>query len=327
MNFDVSFCSGKAAIEKHTISQYDQEQGLTRSKGIGIFCHYMPIEILQKIILGLMVTILTFNLTQRRHLEHGETKRFATLGLAGLFLVNYIGTIIVLRFSLSSVSLLAPLFLSVLLGVGFRERIFIFHLRCGKCGEPLLLKQILYHDTPVCTSCAAPRSVEDIDWENWIPEQKAVVCYTVADGKVLLIHKKTGLGAGKVNAPGGRIEQGETPIEATVREYIEEVGLTPHNVLKQAELSFIFTDGFSLHCTVFFADSCTGEMIETEEADPFWCDLQDIPYDEMWQDDELWLPPALAGKKQIGRFIFDNDTMLSNDIREVSSFDDSENEN
>ncbi len=281
----------------------------------------MAIEILQKIILALMVIILTFNLTQRRHLEHGEAKRFATLGLAGLLFIPYIGTIIILRFSLSNLSLLAPLLLSMTLGTVFRKKLFIFQLRCSECGSALSLKQVVYEDSAVCRSCSRPKSVDDIDWSSWEPKQRAVVCYTVTDGKVLLIHKKTGLGAGMVNAPGGRIEPGETPLDAAVREYGEEVGLTPHNLVKRAELSFVFTDGLSLHCTVFFSDSCTGTMVETDEADPFWCDVKKIPFDEMWQDDALWLPPALEGKLLIGRFIFDGENMLSDDVREVSSFD------
>ena len=54
-------------------------------------------------------------------------------------------------------------------------------------------------------------SVEDVDWESWIPEQRATLLFVVKDGQVLLIHKKRGLGAGKINAPGGRLDPGETP--------------------------------------------------------------------------------------------------------------------
>ena len=42
---------------------------------------------------------------------------------------------------------------------------------------------------------------------------------------VLLIRKKRGIGAGKINAPGGKIDPGETPAECAVRETREEVGL------------------------------------------------------------------------------------------------------
>ena len=55
--------------------------------------------------------------------------------------------------------------------------------------------------------------------------------------------------------------------------------------------------------------------METDEADPFWCSLGDIPFPQMWEDDAIWLPKAISGKHIVGKFIFDGDRMLSNDIR------------
>ena len=55
-------------------------------------------------------------------------------------------------------------------------------------------------------------------------------------------------------------------------------------------------------------------MTETDEADPFWCDLDKIPWDRMWEDDPLWIPRALKGEKLKGVFVFDEDTMLSHRI-------------
>jgi ADP-ribose pyrophosphatase YjhB (NUDIX family) len=66
---------------------------------------------------------------------------------------------------------------------------------------------------------------ENIDWVSWQPQQRAVIVY-ITDRKrqkVLLIMKKTGLGKGKVNAPGGRLEPGESFLEAAIRECREEV--------------------------------------------------------------------------------------------------------
>lgn len=159
-----------------------------------------------------------------------------------------------------------------------------------------------------------PDNVKDVDWENWVPQEKAVIVYIKDNDNLILINKKTGLGAGKINAPGGRIEKGETPEEAAVRECIEEIGLTPLNIKRGAELSFIFKDGYSLFGYVFFTDSYEGSLIETDEAEPFLCSLDNIPYDKMWEDDILWLPDALAGNYVKGRFIFDSDKMLSKKI-------------
>jgi 8-oxo-dGTP diphosphatase len=159
-----------------------------------------------------------------------------------------------------------------------------------------------------------PRDVSGVDWDSWDFAEKAVLCYLFDGDKVMLIHKKTGLGKGKVNAPGGRIEADEMPADAAVRELQEETGVTPEGLREVALLHFIFTDGYSLKGTVFFAHSHQGEAQATDEADPFWVPVDQIPYEKMWEDDALWLPMALSGKHVTGRFIFEDEKMLSRDI-------------
>jgi 8-oxo-dGTP diphosphatase len=87
--------------------------------------------------------------------------------------------------------------------------------------------------------------IDEINWESINVNDKAVLCYIIINEQILLIHKKIGLGAGKINAPGGRIEDGETEIQAAVRETKEETGLTPCNLIKKAELHFLFTSGYT----------------------------------------------------------------------------------
>jgi len=155
------------------------------------------------------------------------------------------------------------------------------------------------------------KSIKEIDWELWIPKERAVIVYVCHNDRVLLINKKRGLGAGKVNAPGGHIEEGETPEQAAVRECREEVGLTPKGLELKGKLYFQFLDGLTMEGFVFTANSFTGTMVETDEADPFWCAIDKIPLDRMWEDDFYWLPQVLKGKTMDGRFIFDEDTMVS----------------
>ena len=151
---------------------------------------------------------------------------------------------------------------------------------------------------------------DEVDWEKWVPKERAVLTFIRCAGQVLLIVKKRGLGQGKVNAPGGRIEAGETPEQAAVRETREEVGLTPRGLRPAGRLDFAFTDGYSLSCRVFTADSCSGALTETDEAAPFWCAESDIPYDRMWADDRLWIPLMLEGRHFDAQFVFDGDRML-----------------
>lgn len=156
--------------------------------------------------------------------------------------------------------------------------------------------------------------VKNINWKAWKAKEEAVLCFIQEGDQVLLINKKRGLGQGKVNAPGGRIENNETPLEAAIRECEEEVGMTPLSPFEVGQLHFIFTDGYSLHGTVFWAHSYNGTPVETDEADPFWCNINKIPYDKMWEDDIYWLPPVIEGKYFKGYFTFDDDTMLSRHV-------------
>ena len=60
-----------------------------------VIAHYI-----EKPLMGILVVLLVFNLTQRRHLEHGERKRFATLGLSGLVLLLYVAALAIKRYPL-----------------------------------------------------------------------------------------------------------------------------------------------------------------------------------------------------------------------------------
>ncbi len=157
-------------------------------------------------------------------------------------------------------------------------------------------------------------SLEHIDWRTWRPVDHATLLFVVRDGQVLLIRKKRGLGAGKINGPGGRIDPGETPLEGAVREVHEELRVTPTGIEPRGELLFQFVDGYSIHVHVFSATGCDGEAEETDEAIPLWTDLDRIPYAEMWADDVIWLPLMLEGTPFLGRFLFDGDAMLDHQV-------------
>jgi 8-oxo-dGTP diphosphatase len=152
--------------------------------------------------------------------------------------------------------------------------------------------------------------VSDVKWGEWQPEITATLMFVFRDDEVLLIHKKRGLGKGKVNGPGGKLEEGETPASCAVRETEEEVGITPQNIEAVGELFFQFTNGLSIHCYVYRAAAYTGVPVETEEADPFWCRLDSLPFEKMWEDDATWFDLMLSRLFFRGRYIFDDDKML-----------------
>ncbi len=161
------------------------------------------------------------------------------------------------------------------------------------------------------------RKVSEIDWKTWVPTEKATLLFVLRDSQILLINKKTGLGAGKINGPGGRIDPGETAMEGAIREVQEELCVTPSGVREAGELLFQFVDGYALYGFVFTATGFAGDLCETREAAPLWTPVDSIPYGKMWADDVLWLPLLLEGRGFRGFFIFDGDDMLDSRVEET----------
>ena len=154
------------------------------------------------------------------------------------------------------------------------------------------------------------KQVSDIDWTNWSAVEPATLIFVIRDGQILLIRKKQGLGAGKINGPGGRLEPGEAPAAGAARELLEELGVTAVDPVRLGDHRFQFVDGYSTYVHVYRATNLQGTPIETDEAIPMWVDLEAIPFDEMWEDDRLWLPLLVAGQRFSGYWIFDGDRML-----------------
>ena len=163
------------------------------------------------------------------------------------------------------------------------------------------------------------QTLSEYDWDNWQAQQVATLLLIVRDGQVLLIRKKRGLGAGKINGPGGKIDPGETALQCAEREVQEEIGVTPRGTRAMGELLFQFVSDLTIRVYVFRADDLSGTLRETDEALPMWFDFDKVPYAEMWPDDEIWLPWLIAGHRYEGRVLIgENDTMLDHDLHVVA---------
>jgi len=154
------------------------------------------------------------------------------------------------------------------------------------------------------------KKLSDIDWSQWEAKDPATLVFVFEGDEILLINKKTGLGKGKVNGPGGKVDPGETPEIAAIRECKEELDITVSNLEYCGEHRFQFVDGYSIHVWVYRTRDYEGTPSESPEADPLWTRLNEIPYDQMWEDDRLWLPMLVRGERFQTRWIFDGDRML-----------------
>ena len=133
------------------------------------------------------------------------------------------------------------------------------------------------------------------------------LCYVMREGKALLIRKERGFGVGKLNAPGGKLKEGETPEEGVVREVLEETGLQLKNVSSHGVLRFYFGQRKDPDWIVYIFSSrwFDGEVKDSDEGVLQWVDLKRPPYDEMWEDDRHWLPLLLENRSFSGDFYFD----------------------
>jgi mutator protein MutT len=154
------------------------------------------------------------------------------------------------------------------------------------------------------------------------PDIRRTLLFLRSGDQILLAMKKRGFGQGKWNGVGGKIEAGETLEDALVRECIEEVGVIPKSWTPVGELDFVqdaeTDDPWHMFVYAYVCDEWESEPVETEEMKPKWFHVEDIPYGDMWDDDEFWLPYVLEGKKVVGEFTFDiNDRLLTHDVRLV----------
>ena len=141
--------------------------------------------------------------------------------------------------------------------------------------------------------------------------------------RILLGRKKRGFGADKYNGFGGKLEAGESFRDCAIRELFEESGLQgrPEDLECVAAFDFQFPFDESLTHVgyVYFLRTFTGNVEETDEMEPHWLTIDEIPYEHMWDGDRQWLPMLLEGKKLKGPIVFgrDNSTVDKMDLTTV----------
>ncbi len=144
---------------------------------------------------------------------------------------------------------------------------------------------------------------------------RGVITYIIKGDNVLLIYKKRGHGKGWYNGPGGKLNDGENPIQAAVRETQEEVNVVPVNPELCGFIKFydVYDEDWDVY--VFRSYDFDGEIYESEEAKPLWFRIDEVPYENMWEDDRFWLPIVLEGGYFVAKFTFKKDKMLNRRVK------------
>ncbi|GAA4376327.1 8-oxo-dGTP diphosphatase [Agromyces bauzanensis] len=148
-----------------------------------------------------------------------------------------------------------------------------------------------------------------------MPLPQVCVCYLLREHaggtEVLLGRKKKGLGIGNFVGLGGKLEPGESAVDAAVREVLEESGLVvaASDLEPRGLLSYHFPhrESWSQESSVFVCHTWAGAPRGSDELDPEWFPIELVPYSEMWDDARRWLPGVLVGASVRRTFVFGAD--------------------
>ena len=98
-------------------------------------------------------------------------------------------------------------------------------------------------------------------------------------------------------------------------------GIDALDATRRGVVTFVYDDQpRAMRVHIYHASSFAGEPRETDEMRPEWFELDAVPFDRMWPDDEHWYPMFLEGKTFAGTFWFTNTTtIVRHELREVNA--------
>ena len=125
--------------------------------------------------------------------------------------------------------------------------------------------------------------------------KKATLWIILKKWRILLAMKKRWFWQWKYNWPGWKINNWETSEEAMIREAKEEFWI---QILKQKKIwklifYFSWKSNWDFEVDLFLINDFIQNPVETDEMKPKRFDINKIPYENMWEDDRIWLPRVL----------------------------------
>lgn len=142
---------------------------------------------------------------------------------------------------------------------------------------------------------------------------------TARGQEVLLGLKRRGFGTGRIVGIGGHVEPGESDLAAGVRETFEETGLhvIPTQLYDAGRVTFHFPSApeSDMSVALYRGTTWTGEIVASDELDPEWHPVADLPTAAMWDDSRIWLPHVLRGERITADITYDATGTLVADVR------------
>ncbi len=134
-----------------------------------------------------------------------------------------------------------------------------------------------------------------------------------------MIHRnsrKDDMHFGKWNAPGGKVEPGESPEECVLREVYEETGLHLKSPRMRGVLTFPAFDGQEdWYVFVFTGREFQGQLKNScHEGDLFWLNDSELKHIPLWEGDRIFMEWLEGNRFFSGKFVYDSDGFKSHEV-------------
>ena len=125
---------------------------------------------------------------------------------------------------------------------------------------------------------------------------ETVTCYLRRGDRILLLFrdkKEVDINKNKWIGVGGHIEEGETPVDAVIREVKEETNYDLVEYAKKAIIIFNFGKEIEI-MHLFVSRKFKGRLNpDCNEGELEWIDISELPNIPMWDGDRIFLPLVL----------------------------------
>lgn len=140
-------------------------------------------------------------------------------------------------------------------------------------------------------SAASPRPPRRHDRVRQIRVGAAVMLRPTDDGpEILLAQRPPGEAlAGFWEFPGGKLEAGETPLHAVVREVREELGVDVEAIELMAEETHLYPHGLQVVLSFVRCTAPTGQLQSLDGQAFRWVKLTDVNPDELLEADRPFI--------------------------------------
>ena len=107
------------------------------------------------------------------------------------------------------------------------------------------------------------------------PVRKAVRTFLINDNKVIVIKYKTNKNMSYYDIPGGKIEENESAIDASIREFKEETGIEIINQKYKGNVIVEYPN-MIFDFDIYLVNDYKGNPQEFEENCSMWINIEDL---------------------------------------------------